>query len=108
MKRHFEVDPYSQQVARGKQVEMRCHPPKGRPKPTIYWKSNGRKIDTTKDKNYMITGEGHLIIVAARLGDTANYTCVAENIANLRSSNSASLNVYGKTVLYFLLMMPSN
>ena len=96
LKRHFETDPYSQQVARGKQVEMRCHPPRGRPKPRIYWKLNGRKIDASKDKNYMITNEGHLIIVAARLSDSSNYTCVAENIANLRSSNTAQLTVYGK------------
>ena len=96
MKRHFETDPYSQQVARGQQVEMRCHPPRGRPKPTIYWKLNGRKIDASKDKNYMVTNEGHLIIVVARFSDTANYTCVAENVANLRSSNTAQLTVYGK------------
>ena len=100
LKRHFETDPYSKQVARGQQVEMRCHPPRGRPKPAIYWKLNGRRIDASKDNNYMITNEGHLIIVVARLSDTANYTCVAENIANLRSSNTAQLTVYGKEILY--------
>ena len=102
LKRHFETDPYSQQVARGQQVEMRCHPPRGRPKPSVFWKRNGRKMDASKDKNYMITNEGHLIIVAARLSDTANYTCVAENIANLRPSNTAQVTVYGKQTIFIL------
>ena len=100
LKRHFETDPYNQQVARGQQVQMRCHPPRGRPKPVVYWKRNGRRIDGAKDKNYMITNDGHLILVAARLSDTGNYTCIAENIANLRPSNTAQLTVYGKTRFY--------
>ena len=105
LKRHFETDPYNQQVARGQQVQMRCHPPRGRPKPVVYWKRNGRKIDGDKDKNYMITNEGHLILVAARLSDTGNYTCIAENIANLRPSNTAQLTVYGKTIFPLFVLM---
>ena len=84
---------------------MRCHPPRGRPKPVVYWKRNGRKIDGDKDKNYMITNEGHLILVAARLSDTGNYTCIAENIANLRPSNTAQLTVYGKTIFSLFVLM---
>ena len=95
MKRYFETDPYNQQVARGQQVEMRCHPPRGRPKPTVYWKRNGRKIDASKDKNYMITNEGHLILVAARLSDTGNYTCVGSNSV-AQDSQSSFLIVNGK------------
>lgn len=95
LKKHFEVPPYSQQVSRGGQVEMRCHPPKGRPLPTLYWLQNGRKIDpATTDKNFIVTGEGHLIVVAAKLTDTANYTCVAENIATTRYSDPATITVY--------------
>lgn len=97
LKRQFEVPPYSQQVARGSQVEMRCHPPRGRPPPKTYWKFNGRTINTDIDKNFMITGEGHLILVSARLTDTGNYTCVAENIANMRFSDPATMTVYGKS-----------
>ena len=31
----FEVPPYSQSVTLGKQVEIRCHPPKGKPRPRV-------------------------------------------------------------------------
>ena len=96
---HFEVPPYSQQVALGSQVQMRCHPPKGKPAPTIKWLQNGSPISPLTDKNFIITGEGHLIVVNATLADTANYTCVAENVATKRLSAPATINVYGKAYL---------
>ena len=97
LKKHFEVPPYSQQVSRGGQVEMRCHPPKGRPAPAISWLQNDRPIDPTSDKNFIVTGEGHLIVVAARLSDANNnYTRVAENVASKRFSDPATITVYGK------------
>ena len=96
LKKHFEVPPYSQQVSRGGQVEMRCHPPKGRPAPQISWMQNNKLIDPSSDKNFIVTGEGHLIVVAARLADTANYTCVAENVANRRLSPPARLGIHGE------------
>ena len=96
LKKQFEVPPYSQQVSRGHQVQIRCHPPKGRPTPKISWMQNGRLIDPNADKNFIVTGEGHLIVVAARLTDTANYTCVAENVASKRFSDPAAITVYGK------------
>ena len=102
LKKHFEVPPYSQQVSRGGQVEMRCHPPKGRPAPAITWLQNDRPIDPTSDKNFIVTGEGHLIVVAARLSDTNNYTCVAENVASKRFSDPATITVYGKPNFCFL------
>ena len=99
LKKHFEVPPYSQQVALGSQVQMRCHPPKGKPAPTIKWLQNGSPISPLTDKNFIITGEGHLIVVNATLADTANYTCVAENVATKRLSAPATINVYGKAYL---------
>ncbi len=101
LRKQFEVPPYSQQVAKGGQVEVRCHPPRGKPPPKVYWLQNGRKIDPNLDKNFLVTAEGHLIVVAARLTDSANYSCVAENIANTRTSDSAAITVYGKTTFKF-------
>ena len=99
LKKHFEVPPYSQQVSKGAQVEVRCHPPRGRPTPHVYWLQNGRKVDPAADKNFLVTAEGHLIVVAARLTDSANYSCVAENIASTRTSDPAAITVYGKAHL---------
>ena len=101
LKKHFEVPPYSQQVSRGDQVQIRCHPPKGRPAPRISWMQNDRLIDAKNDQNFIVTGEGHLIVVAARLTDNANYTCVAENVASKRFSDPATITVYGKN--FFVL-----
>ena len=77
---------------------MRCHPPKGKPAPAISWLQNDRPINPTSDKNFIVTGEGHLIVVAARLSDTNNYTCVAENVASKRFSDPATITVYGKNL----------
>ncbi len=37
LKKEFETPPYSTQVEEGKQVELRCHPPRGKPRPEVYW-----------------------------------------------------------------------
>ena len=78
---------------------MRCHPPKGKPAPSVAWAKNGRTLEpgkTKADKNFLVTGEGHLIIVDPKISDSANYTCIAENIATRRESQPATLTVYGK------------
>jgi len=93
LKKEFEVPPYSDQSQEGKQVELRCHPPKGKPEPKISWQKNGQKI-TDFDTNFIVTTEGHLIVVHTKLEDSANYTCVAENIANTRYSTPAELTIY--------------
>jgi leucine-rich repeat transmembrane protein FLRT len=67
----------------------------------VYWVQNGRKIDPAQDKNFLVTAEGHLIVVAAKLTDSGNYSCVAENIASTRTSDSATITVYGKTNFNF-------
>jgi netrin receptor unc-5 len=94
LRREFETPPYSRQVALGSQVEMRCHPPKGKPTPTISWTKNGEAVE--KNKNLLETGSGHLIVVKARWADAANYSCVAGNVAGRRISPTAQLTVYGK------------
>ena len=35
LRKEFEVPPYSQSVELGSQIQLRCHPPKGVPKPRV-------------------------------------------------------------------------
>ncbi len=49
-----------------------------------------------KELNYIISNEGNLIVNQARLSDMGNYTCGAINVATDRTSESATLTVYGK------------
>lgn len=35
IRKEFEVPPYSQSVELGSQIQLRCHPPKGVPKPRV-------------------------------------------------------------------------
>ena len=96
LKKEFETPPYSHQSLEGKQLELRCYPPRGKPEPHIYWLKNEQLIDES-DSNYIVTQEGHLIIVNAKLSDSGNYTCVAKNIAAERKSAAAEINIYGKS-----------
>jgi hypothetical protein len=90
----FEVPPYSQSVTLGKQVEIRCHPPKGKPRPRIYWMKNKMEIQVERDSNFLQSADGHLIIVQVRKQDMGNYTCVAENLINRRISPPARLDIF--------------
>lgn len=74
-------------------MQIRCHPPPGVPPPQVYWLKNGLPLES--DTNVIVSTEGHLLVSQARLQDTANYTCVAENIAAKRISDPALLTVYG-------------
>ena len=70
LRKDFETPPYSTQIKLGSQAELRCHPPMGRPRPTVTaWLRNGVPIDTTNgDSNFIISSTGHLLILQARLG----------------------------------------
>lgn len=92
LKKQFDSPPYSQNVEMDRQVQIRCHPPPGVPPPQVYWLKNGLPLEP--DTNVIVSTEGHLLVSQARLQDTANYTCVAENIAAKRISDPALLTVY--------------
>jgi hypothetical protein len=53
------------------------------------------EVKPERDANYIVAADGHLILIQARDKDRANYTCVAENVANRRLSPPARLNVIG-------------
>ena len=58
---------------------------------------NGLPIQTHGgDSNFIMSSTGHLLILQARLEDTANYTCVAANIARQRTSPKALVTVYSE------------
>lgn len=108
LKKNFEQSPYSVNVEMEHQTQLRCIPPQGIPPPKVYWLKNGAVLEP--DSNIIISSEGHLIFSEARFQDTANYTCVAENLANKRFSDSALLKVIGKFFFIFfsLPLLPTN
>ena len=75
---------------------MRCLPPVGVPLPTVSWRRDGSPLKVEQDTNIIISSEGSLVFAQARVEDSANYTCVAENVAAKRVSNRVQLQVYSK------------
>ena len=97
LRREFATPPYSSQIQVGGQAELRCHPPRGEPPARVdHWLKDGLVIDPASDSNFIQSHAGHLLILQARMADTANYTCVATNDALVRKSPAATLTVYGK------------
>ena len=82
----------------GKSVEIRCLPPDADPKPVVKWFKNGSPIEKA-NKRIIISNEGSLLINEVRNSDSANYTCVAENLAGKRFSDPAKLTVTGERCL---------
>ncbi|XP_037084126.1 netrin receptor UNC5C-like [Pollicipes pollicipes] len=94
LKKSFHTPPFSDRVEVDQTVELRCVPPEGNPPPSLSWLKNSVTVDPKLDPNYIISNEGNLLIAAAKLSDMANYSCVAENVANRRVSPPARLTVY--------------
>jgi len=97
LRKDFETPPYSTHIEVGSQAELRCHPPKGHPTARVVsWLRNGVPIrpGVGGDTNFIISSTGHLLILQARLVDSANYSCVAANVARQRTSDPALVTIY--------------
>ena len=90
---NFEWEPMPSNALIGKSTEMRCLPPEGEPRPVILWLKNGQSIERALNRRLLVSHEGSLLINDVRAHDTANYTCVAENLAGKRFSEPALLTV---------------
>jgi hypothetical protein len=96
IRKHFTENPYSRSVELERQVELRCLAPEGIPPPDVTWQKNGVPVEPKKEgSNLIVSSEGHLLVVQARLADMGNYTCVSENVAGKRISDTAVLTVLG-------------
>lgn len=94
IRKHFTENPYSRSVELERQVELRCLAPEGIPPPDVTWQKNGVQVEPKREgSNLIVSSEGHLLVVQARLADMGNYTCVSENVAGKRISDTAVLTV---------------
>uniref|UniRef100_T1IHT4 Netrin receptor UNC5 n=1 Tax=Strigamia maritima TaxID=126957 RepID=T1IHT4_STRMM len=96
LRKHFQHQPWSQSVELDQQTELKCLPPEGIPTPEVFWLQNGQLIESNPEQrsNFLVSSEGSLLIVQARLEDAANYTCIAQNVASRRVSDTVALTVY--------------
>ena len=99
------MPPYSAQEVVGRQVELRCHAPRGKPEPHLSWLKDGRQVAEDED-GIIVTTEGHLIIVSARTKDSGNFTCVADNLAGSRRSPPAEIVIYGEFLTLQVSLTP--
>ena len=62
----------------------------------VSWLRNGVPIDPSSESNFIVSSSGSLLILQAQLSDTANYSCVAANVARQRTSPPALVTVFSK------------
>ncbi|KAL5018398.1 hypothetical protein ScPMuIL_004120 [Solemya velum] len=101
LRRRFEQEPMSKKFMQSETAVLACLPPEGKPRPEVFWLKDGELVDV-KNFNFIISSEGNLIINQARLSDTGNYTCGAQNVVSKRLSDSALLrNFFFNLIKFF-------
>ncbi|TMS37367.1 hypothetical protein L596_004311 [Steinernema carpocapsae] len=94
IRKHFYNFPTSQKVEEGLTVQLQCAPPDAEPKAEIFWLKDGQEIERSIDSNIILANDGSLIISAARLLDSGNYSCEARNVASRRATDPAEITVF--------------
>ncbi|XP_041822839.1 immunoglobulin superfamily DCC subclass member 3 [Melanotaenia boesemani] len=89
----FHTHPTSMYVDEGGVARFQCQI-SGIPEASITWEKNRVPLNTT-DSRYTLLPMGILQVTGARRADAGVFRCVAANIANIRYSHEATLNVTG-------------
>jgi hypothetical protein len=96
IRKQFITPPVATSVELYGQVAMMCLGPQAAPPAHVSWLKNGSPLGPATAGSMLVSAEGHMLVSQASLQDMANYSCVAENVAGKRISESALLTVYGK------------
>ncbi|KAJ8377907.1 hypothetical protein AAFF_G00250580 [Aldrovandia affinis] len=89
----FHTHPESMSVDEGGVARFQCQV-NGVPEATITWERDRAPL-RTQDTRYTLLPAGILQVTSVKRADAGVYRCVATNIANIRYSHNAELNVTG-------------
>lgn len=79
------LSPPSARIEPGFRLEIKCTLPNAVPQAKLSWLKNNEEIESSQ--SIAITKEGSLIIQSAKVQDTGNFSCAAENIVGKRISD---------------------
>ena len=99
----FMTEPMDEIAYEGDTIELRCDPPKGEPRSSVYWLKDNVKINTKSDSSRLkLSNDYSLLILVSQKQDTGEYTCAATNGIEFRLSSPAKLMILGMYFYYFL------
>lgn len=85
----------------GDTIELRCDPPRGEPRPSVYWLKNGHKLNTRSGSSRVkLSNDFSLLILMARKEDAGDYICMATNQIEVVRSSKATLVLLDKKNKY--------